>query len=326
MTITINTSAKPLVSVKGLSKSYSAGWSFPWLHRNPQIIALDHFGIDIYPGEIHGLIGPNGAGKTTLLKILWQMVQPDAGTIQLDGIDYAQMTLVSGEERGFYFRLSGWENLVFFGRLSGLTRKQTIKQATNPAKQLGLSEILSRRYQTYSTGEKQKLAILRGLLCSPRLLMLDELAKGLDPQATAGITVILQGLAKKGMSILLATHRLDLASQICQTVTMIHHGKTLASGSPAELSRQLSSLHRYRLVIIGERDSAQSLLKPYLRSELCENNGRLCAELTLANEKDLAELSLKLASSNISILELSPLEEGLEEVYNRLLVNEQHED
>jgi ABC-2 type transport system ATP-binding protein len=326
MTITINTSAKPLVSVKGLSKSYSAEWSFPWLHRKPPIIALDQFDIDIYPGQIHGLIGPNGAGKTTLLKILWQMVEPDAGTIQLDGIDYAQMTLVSGEERGFYFRLSGWENLVFFARLSGLTRKQTIKQATTLAKQLGLNEILPRRYQTYSTGEKQKLAILRGLLCSPRLLMLDELAKGLDPQATAGITIILQELAKKGMSILLATHRLDLASQICQTITMIHHGKTLASGSPKELSHQLSSLHRYRLVIIGERDSAQSLLKPYLQSDLCDNNGRLCAEVSLANEKDLAELSLKLASKRISILELSPLEEGLEEVYNRLLVNGQHED
>jgi ABC-2 type transport system ATP-binding protein len=322
MTASSDKSIKPLISVRGLSKSYSAGWAFPRLRRKPTIVALDHLNIDIYPGEIHGLIGPNGAGKTTLLKILWKMVEPDSGTVQLNGIDYAQITLVSGEERGFYFRLSGWENLVFFGRLSGATRRETMEKGAILAKKLGLGEILARRYQTYSTGEKQKLAILRALLSSPRLLMLDELAKGLDPQATTGITAILQGLAKTGMGILLATHRLDLAAQVCHTITIINRGREIANGSPAELSRRLSSLRRYRLVIVGKKNIARSLLRPYLQNDLRDENGRLSAELTLANEKDLMELSLKLASRCISILELIPLEEGLEEVYDRLLVRE----
>ena len=317
---------KPLVSVRGLHKFYPAGRRFPWFRSKPPILALDGFDMDIFPGKIHALIGPNGAGKTTLLKILWNLIQPDEGLIESNHLADDDTVLVSGEERGFYYRLNGWANLVFFGRLSGNSRQETLSRATQLAERLRLSGILNRRYQTYSSGERQKLAILRALLQAPRLMMIDDLAKGLDPQATRELTDILLELARDGMSILLATHRLDLAAQMCDTITLIHRGKNIATGSPQKLSQQVFPHRHYRIVLSGDEVTARKILAGSITSDIEIKDGHLSAELVVSDEEELAKLSLTLAQNGISIIELSPLEEELETVYNRLLQDSDSND
>jgi len=313
----------PIITIRGVKKSYPSPRKFPWLKSPPSVTALQSFDTDIFAGEIHGLIGPNGAGKTTLLKIIWRIIQPDAGTIDYHRLTEQQITLITGDERGFYYRLNGWANLIFFNRLCGVSPKKTTYEATPLVERLKLGSVLNRRYQTYSSGERQKIAILRGLLRKPGLMMIDELAKGLDPQATKEVCSILQELAGEGMGILLATHRLDLAQRLCTRITLMHRGRNIASGSPQALFKKVFPQKRYRLVAVGDGASAKKILAEYAPEGITAEGGRVSGEISGLTDEQLATLSLTLSKRDISIVELSPLDEDLEMVYDRLLQNKE---
>jgi ABC-2 type transport system ATP-binding protein len=220
--------------------------SFPPIHREPPVIALHNVSLTLHRGEILGLLGTNGAGKTTLLKILATLVSPSSGQASVEGCDLVRepervkgvVGLVTGDERSFYWRLTGRQNLEFFAAFQGLGAETTVKRIAELHCQLGL-DALDRPFGLYSTGMRQRLAIARALLRRPTVLLLDEPTRSMDPLATAKLHQFFRDTLVKesGCSILLSTHSLHEAQTICDRVAVLHHGRLLRCLTVGELSR-----------------------------------------------------------------------------------------
>ena len=187
-----------------------------------------------------GLLGPNGAGKTTLIKILSTLVTPDTGEGTIAGLSLVNQSLairnkigmVSTNDRTFYWRLTGRENLDFFAtlyNLQGPTKEQQIKKALQLTDMMGKADS---RFMNYSSGQKQRLAIARAVLGKPEVLLMDEATTSLDPIATKKlITFTKEVLAKQeNKTIIWCTHNLQEAEEICDRATILHHGKVLFCG------------------------------------------------------------------------------------------------
>ena len=210
--------------------------------------AVDSVDLSVRHGELFGLLGPNGAGKTTLIKMLSTMVAPTSGTARVNGFDLTQdaaikasLGLVTSDERSFYWRLSGRQNLDFFARLHGLDGAQTRQRVSEMLEQVDMQDRADQRFLTYSTGMRQRLSIARALLHQPRLLFLDEPTKGLDPSATRSLHHLLRQelVEKQGITVLLTTHDLPEAEELCDRIAILHRGRIQAVGSPSELRSDL---------------------------------------------------------------------------------------
>jgi ABC-2 type transport system ATP-binding protein len=208
------------------------------------VTAVKNISLDIEEGELFGLLGPNGAGKTTLIKLLCCLVLPSSGTAQICGHDILReeqavkklVGLVSAEERSFYWRLTGRENLKFYASLYHLPGQLAHKRIDELLNLLGLADEADVRFQNYSTGMRQKLAIARGLLSEPRILFVDEPTRSLDPLSAQAIRRFLREKATgEGQTIILATHNLSEAEQLCDRLAIMHHGELNALGSVPEL-------------------------------------------------------------------------------------------
>jgi ABC-2 type transport system ATP-binding protein len=230
-----------------------------WRDRQ-DITALDGVDLAVRRGEVFGLVGPNGAGKTTLIKVLCALILPTAGHARVNGYDLGQeqaikasVGLVAGDERSFHWRLSGRDNLIFFGRLHGLERRRAARRAEELLIQVGLAEVADRRFQTYSAGMRQRLAIARGMLHTPAILFMDEPTLSLDPIATRRIHELIREdlVGRQGTTVFLATHRLDEATVLCERVAILDRGRIRASGTLGELRRLLRSGQRYEVVVRG---------------------------------------------------------------------------
>lgn len=203
--------------------------------------ALRDVSFAIHEGETVGLLGPNGAGKTTLLKIVSTLLYPTSGHVQLYGHDVlanpvrarGMMGMVTCEERSFYWRLSGRQNLHFFAALYGLPKRQAAERISTLLSRLDLAVAGERPYYTYSSGMKQKLAIARGLLSSPRLVLYDEPTRSLDPASTQNVRrwMVENRTAAPRQMHLIATNRLDEAEQLCDRVLIINRGTLIAHGT-----------------------------------------------------------------------------------------------
>ena len=207
------------------------------LRRPAPITALADVTFNVAHGEVVGLLGTNGAGKTTLLKILATLVLPNAGHVSVHGQDVEHdadrvrrlVGFVTGDERSFYWRLTGRQNLEFFAAFHGLTDAAAGTRIDTLAASLGL-EALDRRYGSYSTGMRHRLAIARALLTEPPVLLLDEPTRSLDPLATADVHRLIRTslLAERGCTIVLATHDLGEAKALCHRVAILHRGQLVA--------------------------------------------------------------------------------------------------
>jgi len=205
------------ISIHNISKTYPANFArlreFFGMKVKESVEALRNVSFDLNDGEIFGLIGRNGAGKTTLTKIIATLVQPTSGTVLVDGFDSvsddvkvrALVGLSTAEERSFYWRLSCERNLMFFGRLYGMTDKFARHRIGELFEQLELTDLAKRRFSNLSTGNKQKLAIARALLASPPILLLDEPTRSLDPLAAEEMRKLIGSL--EGVSVLSSTSK-----------------------------------------------------------------------------------------------------------------------
>ena len=201
--------------------------------------ALQDINLSIGYGEIFGLMGPNGAGKTTLVKILSTLLLPTSGRAYVAGYELkdankikSAIGLVSSDERSFYWRLSGRENLRFFGCLHNLDSSVINERIESIIEMLQIGEFIDRRFDGYSTGMKQKISIARSLISNPRILFVDEPTRGLDPVSASHITGILKDLAGRGITIFLITHNTEEAGEICTRVAVMDNGRLLAELSP----------------------------------------------------------------------------------------------
>lgn len=203
-----------------------------------------------------GLLGPNGAGKTTLIKMLSTLIQPTAGSAVVNGFELADETaikrtigLVTSDERSFYWRLSGRQNLVFFAHLHSISSQDVQKRVEAVLEQVEMLDMADKSFQTYSTGMRQRISIARALLNEPRLLFLDEPTRGLDPTATRHLhqLILEQLIGKEGITVFLTTHVLEEAEKLCERLAIINHGRIQACGSITELRNALRPGIRYSI-------------------------------------------------------------------------------
>jgi ABC-type multidrug transport system ATPase subunit len=222
-------------------------------------------------GRIEALLGPNGAGKTTLVRVLTGLVKPDAGEGRVLGIDTwdcprelrARMGLVPSGDRSLYLRISGFENLLFFGRLHGMSKRQATARAWEVLELVDLTEAAKLRSAFYSHGMQKRLSIARALLTEPSVLLIDEATHDLDPEAAARIRELVRGLADGGAAVVWATQRIEEIRGFADGVTLLREGQAAFQGTVSQLIA-LAAPRRYVLRLRnGRADGAE--LEPLLR-------------------------------------------------------------
>jgi ABC-2 type transport system ATP-binding protein len=225
---------RPSVAVQALDISRRFG----------PVHALRDVSLEVRRGHIHALLGPNGAGKTTLLRVLVGLVEPDEGEVSLAGVSGEELASRSGRklfglvpsgDRTFYLRLSGLENLLFFGRLQGLSRRDAFRRATEVLEDVGLSDAARRRVGTYSHGMQKRLSIARALLNDPPVLFVDEATHDLDPPGARRVQALVESQARRGAAVIWATQRVDEIRGFASGVTLLHEGRVRFAGTVPEL-------------------------------------------------------------------------------------------
>lgn len=196
-------------------------------------------------GQITGLLGPNGAGKTTALRMLYTLMAPDQGTIEVDGVDSARdpMTVrrslgVLPDARGVYKRLTARENIEYFAQLHGMDRDLTRQRIQSLSSALDMDEILDRQTEGFSQGQRTKTAIARALVHDPRNVILDEPTNGLDVMTTRALREFLRKLRDEGRCVIFSSHIMQEVAALCDQIVIVAKGQVVASGSADELRAQ----------------------------------------------------------------------------------------
>lgn len=249
------------LEVEDLRKEFGVRRGFREALRAPfqrsRITALDSISCQVDEGECFGLLGENGAGKTTLFKILSTLTLADGGRARVFGTDVQEeparvrnlLAPVLASERSLAWRLSSMENLRLYAALHRMGREQGELRAGELLELVGLADTGSRLVGTFSSGMKQRLLLARALMPRPRMLLLDEPTRSLDPMAARAFRAFLRREIRlmQGCTVLLATHDPDEVRDLCDRVGVLHRGRLVAMGTTAALSSQLG-YHRYRLV------------------------------------------------------------------------------
>ena len=228
-----------MIDVQDLSKRFTQGRG----RKARTVEAVKGLSFRAADGCITGLLGPNGAGKTTTLRMVAALIAPDAGRIQVDGIDVAaqpQEALarmgVLSDARGLYPRLTARENIVYYGRLQGLAAERANARAEALAAMLEMRPLLDRRCAGFSQGERMKTALARALVHDPPNIVLDEPTNGLDVLATRSLREALRTLRDEhGKCIVFSTHIMQEVERLCDQVVVVAHGRTVAEGTVPEL-------------------------------------------------------------------------------------------
>jgi len=240
-------SGGPVLLAEGLVKRYPVFRGFRDLVRHPfdrrTVTALDGLDLAVERGRVFCLLGPNGAGKTTLLKVLATLVLPDGGRALVEGHDVARdparaksrIGLAVGDERSFYWRLTGRQNLEFFAALYGLSGEARARRVSELLRLAGLEAAADLRFNGYSTGMRQMLGFARALLADAAVLLVDEPTRSLDPQAADRVRSFLCGelAQRQGKTVLWATHDLAEAADCADDLAVISRGRIRLSGPAA---------------------------------------------------------------------------------------------
>jgi sodium transport system ATP-binding protein len=223
-----------MIDVQGLRKSFKT--------KTGTVQAVDGVSFTARDGEITGLLGPNGAGKTTTLRMLYTLMRPDGGSVRVDGIDIAADPLaarrrlgVLPDARGVYKRLTARENIAYFGRLHGLSEAEIATRTDRLVKALGMADVVDRRTEGFSQGQRTKTAIARALVHDPRNVILDEPTNGLDVMSTRGMREFLFGLRAEGRCVVFSSHIMQEVAALCDRIVVIAKGRVVAAGSADEL-------------------------------------------------------------------------------------------
>jgi ABC-2 type transport system ATP-binding protein len=255
------------------SKASSGGLSRFWRRVKPKkekIRAVDHVNIGIKEGELFGLLGPNGAGKTTTIRLLCTLLIPDEGTAVVNGFDIikeaekvrASVGVVTGGERGLYWRLTGRENLLFFARLYNVPEGIARKRIQELLELVELQDRADDPVEKYSRGMKQRLHVVRGLVHAPPILLLDEPTLGLDPASARVIREFIKEKLQReqGKTILLTTHYMEEANQLCDRIGIMDYGKIIALGTPDELKEHIAKIEVLKISASNVKEDVENRL------------------------------------------------------------------
>ena len=224
------TSVPVTIAIEGLTKDYG------------DVRAVDNLTLNVSEAEVFGLLGPNGSGKTTTINCLTGLLKPTQGTIRVGGFDVQaegqkarEIVGVSPQETAVYSYLTGRENVQLFGELYSVPRATLGPRVDYVMEKMGLMDEAGRRVGKYSGGMKRRVSIAMALVTDPRIILLDEPTVGMDPQSRRAVWDFILELRDKGKTVVLTTHYMEEAEELCDNVGIIDHGKLIALGSPADL-------------------------------------------------------------------------------------------
>ena len=231
-----------MLEVLGVSKRYG------------DVTALDDCTFAVRPGRLTGFLGPNGAGKTTLMRSIFGLVRPDTGAIRWQGREVGPAERLRfgymPEQRGVYPKMRLHEQLVYFGRLSGMTGPDASQAADGWLERLGLGDRAASKVEELSHGNQQRVQLILAMIHTPQLLVLDEAFSGLDPIAVESMIGLLREQAHRGVAVLFSSHQLALVEDLCEDVVIVDHGRVVLEGAVAEL-REASPWRRVDITVSG---------------------------------------------------------------------------
>jgi ABC-2 type transport system ATP-binding protein len=322
------------IHARGVTRVYKA--------KPDPVTALDGVDLDVHPGEYFGLLGPNGAGKTTLIKILTTLLLPTSGTARIAGFDVVHETakirrvinMVSGGEQSGYGLLTVREQLWMFSQFYGLPQREGWRKVDELIEVTGLAEQRDQKVRTLSTGQRQKLNFARGLLNDPWVLFLDEPTLGLDVAAARDLrdhTLAWQAGAS-GRTLLLTTHYMVEAEQLCDRIAIVDRGKILALGTPEELRRRVQAESIFRIELdhlpangglgaIAHLPGVVSAVRTDDGSGAGEAAGadRVALKIALADDSALTSVVTAVADRGSHLVGLAKSEPSLEDVFVELV-------
>jgi ABC-2 type transport system ATP-binding protein len=316
------------IEARSVRRVYSA--------KGGPVVALDGVDLDVESGELFGLLGPNGAGKTTLIKILTTLLTPTTGEARIFGFDVMKdtkrirriMNMVAGGEQSGYGILTVREQLWMFSQFYGLPNRDGWRRTDALIERVGLDEKRLARVSTLSTGERQKMNLARGLMNDPWVLFLDEPTLGLDVAAARSLRelIVEWKAAVAGRTILLTTHYMAEADELCDRIAIVDHGRILAIGTPAELKRrvQRESIFRVELDQLAGGPAALADLPGVVKASAAvveEGSERqtVAVNLVLADDSALGAVVGALGARGATILGLQKSEPTLEDVFVELV-------
>jgi ABC-2 type transport system ATP-binding protein len=260
----------PAVEARGLVKEFERGRRTVWqrMRREPdhreRFRAVDGVDLLVERGEIFGLLGPNGAGKTTTMKMLATLLEPTEGEARILGLDVVRQArdvrrrlgAVLSDGRSLYWKLTARENLEYFAALYHVPVAGQRERIAGVLRAVKLDDRADDYVERFSTGMRQRLVLARALLPDPELLMLDEPTVGLDPQSARDLRDRVRDLQAQGRTVLLTTHYMEEADQLCDRIAIVDHGRVVALDTPAGLKRTIAATEVVRLEIRSDGRAA----------------------------------------------------------------------
>jgi len=296
------------------------------------ILALDRLSLSVKAGEIHALLGRNGAGKTTLVRLLSGLVRPSSGTCCVAGVDVGHgarethrlVGLVPSGDRSFYLRLSGLENLMFFGRLHGLRKREARERGLVLLGEVGVADAARRPMSTYSHGMQKRVSVARALVTDPPVLLVDEATHDLDPEGAVQIRALVRRSADRGAAVLWATQRVEEVRGFADRVTLLERGRARFQGTVAELIARAGAR---RFVISIGANGTGSLPEPAVLERALGAAGRIAPAaagdgtylLALADDATLGAALRALLEADVDLLACRHERPEVEEAFLALL-------
>jgi len=287
---------------------------------------LENVTFGVGKGEIIGLLGPNGAGKTTTMRILMGLLRPDSGSAKVAGFDVFEDTLEVRRLVGYlpenpclYERLTVWDNLAFYGELYGVQKDELETRINRLLDTMGLKGRAFSPAGNLSKGLKQRVAIARALVHDPPILLLDQPTSDLDPVSASFVRELIKKLNRSGKTILICTHNLIEAEQLCSRIAVINEGRIVAIGSPSKLRKESGEGYTFEIKSLKPIKKYLNVLRETVGESYFEIEDELSAVVRVGRLESISHLIRNLVSAGCELVEVRMLMPSLEDVYLKLV-------
>ena len=327
-----DTATTPAIQTIDLRRIYKTRGGATAGKAGKNVTALDGVSLTVARGELFGLLGRNGAGKTTLIKILTTLLAPSSGTALIDGMDVIRhvlpirqrIAMVSGGEQSGYGILTVREQLWMFAQFYGVPSKVAYARVEELLAAVGLSDQINQKVYALSTGMRQRMNLCRALISDPEILFLDEPTVGLDVEASRTVRDYVRRWMSENprRTVLLTTHYMFEADELCDRVAVINHGQIVAEGTTNDLKRGLQEYARFQLELAEWAPAFIDQLRAttgVVAAQTQMRQGRTSLSLSLVSEDLIAPAMAQLSESGSRVLSLRRIEPTLEEAFVRLV-------